>query len=118
MTSKTQKGGRSRRVSQKASATNAPSRSKDRGHALSYYQLRVLEFWNRPATKYVLGGIAAAAVIPPLFRALKRNEKVSEFIEGNMEAATEKFEEVRDQIKEKISDFRVASSEERTDARH
>ncbi len=75
--------------------------------------------WSKPATKYVVGGIAFASLIPVAIRLLGRFPKINTFIRENLDVVEEKLEDVGHMVTEKISALKnSSSSDDLTDTAH
>lgn len=81
--------------------------NRDYKELFADYKRLTLELWSMRETKYVVGGLAAASLLPLAAGALSRIPRIKSFFDENLEAIEEKIEELRDQPKsdrEKIFD--------------
>jgi len=69
------------------------------------YGVLAARLWRVPATRYVLGGIALVAIVPAAIKALRKIPKVDHFLDENMNAMSEKIEELENMFMEKFSDY-------------
>lgn len=72
----------------------------------------VTSLWNKPATKYVVGGIAVAALVPLTSRLLRAYPAIGEFLRENMDTVDQKLGELGSRIKEGFNE------ESNTTSRH
>jgi hypothetical protein len=75
-----------------------------------YYNLsrdQLSDWYERPASKYVLASVAVAALIPLAIRLFRKYPEISEFVTENL-----------DSVEDKLKDFRKELSDEGEEARH
>ncbi|HXH29186.1 MAG TPA: hypothetical protein VNJ01_00065 [Bacteriovoracaceae bacterium] len=53
------------------------------------------KLWSRPATRYVVGGAAVAALVPVAMRVYKRYPQISTFFSESLDAVEGKISEIK-----------------------
>ena len=77
------------------------------------YRRLALNLWNKPATRYVLGGVAAAALVPVAMRVYRRYPGISTFFTDSLDVVERKFSGFRTFATDMMS-----SSDNSSDAHH
>lgn len=77
--------------------------NQDYKNLVDDYGTLFARLWRIPSTKYVLGGVAVATLVPFAIKALRRIPEVDHFIDNNMSAMHEKIEQLEEFIANKFS---------------
>lgn len=75
----------------RSSASRSPASSVT--STLRGYQGQAMKLLDRPATRYIIGGVALAALAPIVMRFFRR-EEVVDFVRGNVESIRSRIDGV------------------------
>lgn len=84
----------------------------------SDYQKLAKKLWKRPATKWVLGGVAVASIFPLTLRLFRRYPQINEFLSENIHAVEESVGEIGTKLKGKIDHLKGDVEDFSDGARH